>query len=169
MGRGRPRRETQGNREEEITQVIVSSSSTGTSQTDRRKITEPQLQTCERVSIGTSKEKETPNREEQWPELAKKNGSGAGKTQTPVGTNGTVTQAKPSVTTQRKLELNEVTTMTPWANLFATNRLATKGMNLNYISPVIIDGEKVVKILEEDVARDNEKWASSIVVYVVGT
>ncbi|KAG5632243.1 hypothetical protein H5410_003960 [Solanum commersonii] len=56
--------------------------------------------------------------------------------------------------------------MTPWTNLFATNRLATKGMNLNYISPVIIDGEKVVKILEEDVARDNEKWASSIVVYV---
>ncbi|KAK4737472.1 hypothetical protein R3W88_001169 [Solanum pinnatisectum] len=59
--------------------------------------------------------------------------------------------------------------MTPWANLFATNRLATKRMNLNYISTIIIDGEKVVKILEEDVARDNEKWASSIVVYVVGT
>ncbi|KAG5632244.1 hypothetical protein H5410_003961 [Solanum commersonii] len=82
MGRGRPHRETQGNPEEEITQVIVSSSSVGTSQTDRRTIIELQLQTREGVSIGTSKEKETPNREEQWPKLAKNNGSGAGKTQT---------------------------------------------------------------------------------------
>ncbi|KAH0745961.1 hypothetical protein KY285_007618 [Solanum tuberosum] len=42
-------------------------------------------------------------------------------------------------------------------------------MNLNYIPPVIVDGEKVVEILLEDVAQDNEKWAQSIVVYVVGT
>ncbi|KAK6803382.1 hypothetical protein RDI58_001166 [Solanum bulbocastanum] len=98
MGRGRPRRETQQNCEEEITQVIASSSSAGTSQTDRRNITKPQLQTPKGVSIGTSKEKETLNRE-QWPELAKKSGSGAGQTQTPIGTNGTVTQAKPLVTT----------------------------------------------------------------------
>jgi len=42
-------------------------------------------------------------------------------------------------------------------------------MNLNYILPVIIDEEKVVEIFEEDVARDNEKWSLSIVVYVVGT
>ncbi|KAK4729837.1 hypothetical protein R3W88_022825 [Solanum pinnatisectum] len=45
-----------------------------------------------------------------------------------------------------KLELNRVAIATPWANLFATNRLETKGMNLNYISRVIIDGEKVVEI-----------------------
>ncbi|KAH0711988.1 hypothetical protein KY289_007947 [Solanum tuberosum] len=42
-------------------------------------------------------------------------------------------------------------------------------MNLNYIPPVIVVGEKVVEILPEDVAQDNEKWAQSIVVYVVGT
>ncbi|KAK4737685.1 hypothetical protein R3W88_001382 [Solanum pinnatisectum] len=42
-------------------------------------------------------------------------------------------------------------------------------MNLKYTSPIIIDGEKIVEILEEDVARDNEKWAPSIVIYVVGT
>lgn len=59
--------------------------------------------------------------------------------------------------------------MTPWANLFATNQLATKGMNLNSISPVIIDRQKVMKILEEDVKIDNEKWVLSIVVYVVGS
>ncbi|KAK6796709.1 hypothetical protein RDI58_004410 [Solanum bulbocastanum] len=42
-------------------------------------------------------------------------------------------------------------------------------MNLNYIPPVIVNGEKVVEILPNDVAQDNEKWATSIVVYVVGT
>ncbi|KAH0705837.1 hypothetical protein KY285_010369 [Solanum tuberosum] len=47
--------------------------------------------------------------------------------------------------------------------------LETRGMNLNYITPVIVDGEKVVEILPEDVAQDNEKWAPSIVVYMVGT
>ncbi|XP_015168706.1 uncharacterized protein [Solanum tuberosum] len=40
-------------------------------------------------------------------------------------------------------------------------------MNLNYIPPVIVDGEKVVEILPEDVSQDDEKWASSLVVYVV--
>ncbi|XP_049414593.1 uncharacterized protein LOC125877301 [Solanum stenotomum] len=57
----------------------------------------------------------------------------------------------------------------PWTDLFATNRLATRGMNLNYIPPVIVDGQKVVEILPEDVVQDDEKWAPSIVVYVVGT
>ncbi|KAK6803196.1 hypothetical protein RDI58_000980 [Solanum bulbocastanum] len=42
-------------------------------------------------------------------------------------------------------------------------------MNLTYIPSVIVEGEKVVEILAEDVAQDNEKWAPSIVVYVVGT
>ncbi|WMV45432.1 hypothetical protein MTR67_038817 [Solanum verrucosum] len=42
-------------------------------------------------------------------------------------------------------------------------------MNLNYIPPVIVDGEKIMEILPEDVAQDDEKWAPSLVVYVVGT
>ncbi|KAK4729828.1 hypothetical protein R3W88_022816 [Solanum pinnatisectum] len=101
-------------REEEITQGIASSSSAGTSQTERRKITEPQLKTPEGVSIETGKEKVTSNRDEHWPKLAKESGSRAGQAKTPVGINGT-------------LELNGVATATPWANLFATNRLETKG------------------------------------------
>ncbi|KAK4713550.1 hypothetical protein R3W88_019457 [Solanum pinnatisectum] len=133
------------------------------------KITKPQLQTPEGAPIGTGKEKVTPNRDEQWPELAKGSGSGTGQAKTLVEGNGPVTQATTSISTQRKLELNGVAAATPWANLFSTNRLATKGMNLKYTSPVIIDGEKIVEILEEDVARDNEKWAPSIVIYVVGT
>lgn len=38
-------------------------------------------------------------------------------------------------------------------------------MNLNYISPVIINGEEVV----EDVASDNNKWVPSTVIYEVGS
>ncbi|KAH0715048.1 hypothetical protein KY284_007953 [Solanum tuberosum] len=34
------------------------------------------------------------------------------------------------------------------------------GMNLKYIPPVIVDWEKVVKILLEDVVQDDEKWDS---------
>ncbi|KAK6780222.1 hypothetical protein RDI58_022406 [Solanum bulbocastanum] len=83
--------------------------------------------------------------------------------------NGVVTLTTPSISPQRKIELNGVAAAKPWANLFSTNRLATKGMNLKYTSPVIIDREKIVEILEEDVARDDEKWAPSIVIYVVGT
>ncbi|KAG5580205.1 hypothetical protein H5410_050832 [Solanum commersonii] len=56
-----------------------------------------------------------------------------------------------------------------WVDLFATNRLATRAMNLKYLPPVIVDGEKVVEILPEDVAQDDEKWAPYIVVYVVRT
>ncbi|KAK4716247.1 hypothetical protein R3W88_014585 [Solanum pinnatisectum] len=74
------------------------------------KFTEPQQQIPEGASIETGKEKVTPNRDKQWSELDKGSGSGARQDKTP-----------------RKLELNGVATATPWANLFATNRLATKG------------------------------------------
>ncbi|XP_015169869.1 uncharacterized protein [Solanum tuberosum] len=53
--------------------------------------------------------------------------------------------------------------------LLGSNGTVTQGMNLKYIPPVIADGEKVVQILHEYVAQDDEKWASSIVVYLVGT
>ncbi|KAH0644805.1 hypothetical protein KY284_032689 [Solanum tuberosum] len=146
MGRGRPRRATQRLREEEISHGIASS--TTSAQTTRRVATdEEQLQTPDgppQIPMTTaSKEK--------------------GKQY-----NGTVTQGKPN-NTQRKLELNGEDGKKLWANLFATNRLATRGMNLNYIPLVIVDGEKVVEILPEDVAQDDEKWAPSIVVYMVGT
>ncbi|KAK6779958.1 hypothetical protein RDI58_022142 [Solanum bulbocastanum] len=84
-------------------------------------------------------------RDEQWSKLAKKSGSGAGKNKTPVGTNGTVTQAKPSVATQRKLELNGVATTTPWANLFVTNRLAEREKEQN-----------------NDIGQDTEKMQEEI-------
>ncbi|KAK6794178.1 hypothetical protein RDI58_007631 [Solanum bulbocastanum] len=41
-------------------------------------------------------------------------------------------------------------------------------MNLNYIAPIIVEGEKIVEILPEDVAKDDMKWVPSVVVYAVG-
>lgn len=55
-----------------------------------------------------------------------------------------------------------------WANLFATNRLATRGMDLIYIAPIIVEGEKVVEIRTEDIVEEDTKWKPSIVLYVVG-
>ncbi|XP_015169930.1 uncharacterized protein [Solanum tuberosum] len=66
----------------------------------------------------TSKEKGEAVVDEHWPELSKQRGTGSGKPQILLGSNGTVTQ---------------------------------------------------VEILPEDVAQDDEKWAPSLVVYVVGT
>ncbi|KAG5572052.1 hypothetical protein H5410_061818 [Solanum commersonii] len=65
-----------------------------------------------------------------------------------VSTNGLGKQWK-------KLNGEEVKQL--WKNVFTTNRLETRGMNLNYITPVIVDEEKVVEIFPEDVAQDNEK------------
>ncbi|KAG5631263.1 hypothetical protein H5410_002980, partial [Solanum commersonii] len=71
-----------------------------------------------------------------------------------------ISQVKHSGQAQRKLELNSEAPEAPLSNFFSTN--------LTYTPPVIVEGEKVVEILTEDVAQDNEKWAPSIVVYMVG-
>ncbi|KAG5607168.1 hypothetical protein H5410_028660 [Solanum commersonii] len=115
------------------------------------------------VARNTGKEKSVVV--EQWPELSKYSDKGTGSQQDPMKTNGTVTHDKIANNTKRKLDLNETETCKPWANLFATNRLAGRGMNLSYIPPVIVEGEKVVTILPED----DEKWGPSIIAYVVGT
>ncbi|KAG5581215.1 hypothetical protein H5410_051842 [Solanum commersonii] len=79
--------------------------------------------------------------------------------------NGTVAVDRSAI----KLSMPEKTPEKPWTNLFATNRMAARGINLTYIAPIIVDGEKVVEILAEDLAEDDVKWKPSVVVYVVGT
>ncbi|KAH0748451.1 hypothetical protein KY290_027683 [Solanum tuberosum] len=61
-----------------------------------------------------------------------------------LGSNGTLTQGKSTSKTQKRLEFSGEEVKKPWVDVFATNRLATR-------------------------AQDDEKWAPSIVVYVVGT
>lgn len=67
-----------------------------------------------------------------------------------------------------KVGKKEAEQVRPWANLFATNKLAVKGMNLSYIAPVIVEDEKI-EILPEDTKKEEEKWKSAFIVYVVGT
>lgn len=54
------------------------------------------------------------------------------------------------------VEQNNTIQERPWANLFATNKLATKGMNLSYIALVVIEGVKIVEILPEDTKEEDE-------------
>ncbi|XP_019248547.1 PREDICTED: uncharacterized protein LOC109227808 [Nicotiana attenuata] len=43
-----------------------------------------------------------------------------------------------------------------------------KGMNIQFIAPIIQNGEKIVKLDLEDVEQENDKWRSAIVLYVIG-
>ncbi|KAH0652021.1 hypothetical protein KY290_032498 [Solanum tuberosum] len=103
-------------------------------------------------------------REEHWPELPQHKGTGGSNNQLHE-MNGTVAMERSAI----KLSMPEKTPEKPWANLFATNRMAARGMHLTYIAPIIVDGEKIVEILAEDVAEDDVKWKPSVVVNVVGT
>ncbi|KAH0645234.1 hypothetical protein KY284_033118 [Solanum tuberosum] len=94
MGRGRPRRATQRPREEEINHGLASS--TTAAQTNRRETNdEVQLTTPDgpppAPMTATSKEKGKAVVDEQWPELSKQRGTGSGKPQILLGSNGTVT------------------------------------------------------------------------------
>ncbi|KAH0659286.1 hypothetical protein KY290_028847 [Solanum tuberosum] len=170
MGRGRPRKPAQKDRAEEILHVI-STSSNGR-KTNTTFLSEIQLSTPKGINnmavvvSGLDKGKQV--RDEEWPELTQQRGSGGGIHKTPIEVNGTGNLDKTVGGAQRKLNLPDVSPEKPWVNLFSTNRLAERGMNLNYIALIIVEGEKVVEILLEDVAKEDKKWAPSVVVYVVG-
>ncbi|XP_075083608.1 uncharacterized protein LOC142167344 [Nicotiana tabacum] len=55
-----------------------------------------------------------------------------------------------------------------WANVVGGNKLASRGMDLQYIVPMIKDGEKIVQSDLEDVEQENEKWNTTLVLYVIG-
>ncbi|XP_019267318.1 PREDICTED: uncharacterized protein LOC109244650 [Nicotiana attenuata] len=43
-----------------------------------------------------------------------------------------------------------------------------KGMNLQFIAPIVQNGEKMVKLEADDVEQETEKWKNAIVIYVIG-
>ncbi|KAH0661616.1 hypothetical protein KY284_026547 [Solanum tuberosum] len=104
-------------------------------------------------------------REEQWPELTQYKGTGGNNNHSLQGMNGTITVDKFAI----KLSMPEKTQEKQWANLIAMNCMAARCMNLTYIAPIIVEREKVVEILAEDITQDEVKWKPSVVVYVVGT
>ncbi|KAK4726490.1 hypothetical protein R3W88_031407 [Solanum pinnatisectum] len=167
MGRGRPRRAAQRHREEKILHGISTSTNKTTQAAKQR------FETATNTPEGTNnisevksdKSKGETAREEQWPELTQYRGTGGNNSQSLQGMNGTVTEDRSAI----KLNMPEKTPEKSWANLFAKNRMAARGMTLTYIPRIIVEGEKVVEILAEDIAQDEVKWKPSMVVYVVST
>lgn len=71
--------------------------------------------------------------------------------------------------TQRRLqwEKNDPRGRT-WENLVKGNKMASKGMELKFIPPTIINGKKVVELTREDVVSENEKWKYALIGYMIG-
>lgn len=55
-----------------------------------------------------------------------------------------------------------------WANLFKGNRLAAQGMTLQYVAPIVRDGETLVELCKTEVDMETFKWKHALMLYVVG-
>ncbi|KAH0679513.1 hypothetical protein KY290_021609 [Solanum tuberosum] len=61
---------------------------------------------------------------------------------------------------ERMEEEEEVTEDSPdpkWVNLFTKNRAAANGLNLDYISPKLVNGQQVVELVQEEVDKEMHK------------
>lgn len=41
-------------------------------------------------------------------------------------------------------------------------------MNINYVAPIVKNGEKVIELSKEEVNRATEEWKQALILYVVG-
>lgn len=118
MWRGQPHRAAQRNREEEILHGI-NTSKTSKSAPTTKQLYGPALSTPGGVptisEVKSGKSKGETAREKHWPQLPQHKGTG-----------GRVTVDISAI----KLSMPEKTPEKPWANLFATNHIASRGMNL---------------------------------------
>ncbi|KAF3670379.1 putative protein DOWNSTREAM OF FLC-like [Capsicum annuum] len=116
---------------------------------------------------------------EQWPPLAIEGTSKSNGAVTIATASGTQKIAKvetQSQTTDGRVEpvdaqwkLDFPTEPSPkWLNLFASNHMAAKGMNLNYVVPIVKNGEKIIELSKKEVNRATEEWKQALVIYVVG-
>ncbi|KAJ8557979.1 hypothetical protein K7X08_004745 [Anisodus acutangulus] len=56
-----------------------------------------------------------------------------------------------------------------WANLFNENKFDSRGMELAYIAPTIIEGRFVVQLQKEELDKENDKWQNALIIYVAGS
>ncbi|OIT22967.1 hypothetical protein A4A49_55256 [Nicotiana attenuata] len=54
-----------------------------------------------------------------------------------------------------------------WATLFNGNKFAARGMELKYITPIIVEGELVAQSQQEELDREIGKWKHALIMYVV--
>ncbi|XP_075075758.1 uncharacterized protein LOC142162812 [Nicotiana tabacum] len=90
-------------------------------------------------------------------------GEGGDKTERPLK------MAARKGNTQQRLQLeHKENGGRTWANMVEENKLATKGMELRFVPPTIINGEKFAELTHEDVKTENEKWKFALIGYMVG-
>ncbi|KAG5605836.1 hypothetical protein H5410_027328 [Solanum commersonii] len=56
----------------------------------------------------------------------------------------------------------------PWISLFEGNTMASKGMDLQFIPPVVKEWVKIGKLNEEEVAKEAAMWKNVVILYVIG-
>lgn len=56
----------------------------------------------------------------------------------------------------------------PWVELFQKNCSASHGMPLDYIPPIIRNGETVVQLDKIVMDKETEKWRCALIAYVIG-
>ena len=59
-------------------------------------------------------------------------------------------------------------TIRNWANVVAPNRERASGAELEFVPPVEENGMKVVRVMNEDVQDEINRWKKALVVYVLG-
>ncbi|XP_019257662.1 PREDICTED: uncharacterized protein LOC109235869 [Nicotiana attenuata] len=70
---------------------------------------------------------------------------------------------------QRKLQLeSEQKVERTWSMLFEENKLAKRGMDLNFVPPTLVEGEVIVELVQEDIDSEIHKWKYAAIVYVIG-
>ncbi|XP_033509708.1 uncharacterized protein [Nicotiana tomentosiformis] len=54
------------------------------------------------------------------------------------------------------------------ATLFNENKFTARGMELKYITPIIVEGELMAQLQQEEIDRETTKWKYALIMYVVG-
>lgn len=55
-----------------------------------------------------------------------------------------------------------------WTKLFTKNRATTNGMLLDYVPPILVNGQQVVQLNQEELDKELNKWSSSLITYFIG-
>lgn len=51
---------------------------------------------------------------------------------------------------------------------FTQSKISDKGMSLNIVASMIVNGASLAKLAKNDVDRMTEQWANALVVYIIG-
>ncbi|WMV54433.1 hypothetical protein MTR67_047818 [Solanum verrucosum] len=46
--------------------------------------------------------------------------------------------------------------------------MSAKGMSLNYVNPIMRNGEHVIELKKEEIEKATEEWKQALILYVVG-